>query len=271
MIEKALPVQIVLKEGPVIIRSLNGAQVNAAYDLWNDIIASEFFPPNTDSAFYILSLAKPVSQPAEVRKVEAELIKALELLATVWPFSGGSFMILETRKVTQTPRHESNAKEIETELLARQGLRHVKSSFTAGYEILATYLQPPLATAVHLAKAMLNDPPLGKLLEYHQRAWVEYYSRQRTDRSSWFIHLYKIRDLLAKVYGGEVQTRSRLGISKDGWSFFGAILNNNDLRHAEISGIAPTVARQDVDRLYRLARDWIRTHLVNQGLLVVSV
>lgn len=271
MTENVLPVQIVLKEGPIIIRSLNGAQVNAAYDLWNNIIASEFFPPNTDSAFYILSLAKPVSQAAEVRKVEVELIKALELLATTWPFSGGSFMIPETHEVTQIPRHESNAKEIETELLAREGLRHVESSFTANYGVIATYLQPPLATASNLAKAILNDPPLGKLLEYHQRAWVEYYSRRRTDRSSWFIHLYKIRDFLAKVYGGEVQTQSRLGISKDDWSFFGTILNNNDLRHAEISGTAPSVAHQDVDRLYRLARDWIRTHLVNQRLPVVSV
>ena len=100
---------------------------------------------------------------------------------------------------------------------------------------------------------------------------MEYYSRQRTDRSSWFIHLYKIRDFLAKIDGGEVQARSRLSISKGEWSFFGAILNNNDLRHAEISGTAPSVVRQDVDRLYRLARDWIRTHLVNQGLPVVSV
>src|SRR5437763_1614402 len=77
MTEKVPPVRIVRKDGPVIIRSLNGAQVNAEYDLWNDIVASEFFPPNVDSAFYVLSLEKSVTQAAEVRVIEAELVKAL--------------------------------------------------------------------------------------------------------------------------------------------------------------------------------------------------
>src|SRR5438093_2584523 len=126
MTEGAPSVRIVLKEGPVVIRSLNGAGINAEYDLWDDIVASESFPSNVDSAFYILSLEKPVAQVGEVWTVEAKLVNALELLATAWPFSGGSFIILETHEVAQTPRYESNAKEIEIILLVREGLRHVE-------------------------------------------------------------------------------------------------------------------------------------------------
>jgi len=270
MTEKPLPVRIVLNEGPVIIRSLNGTRVSAEYDLWDGIVASEFFPPSVASAFYVLSLEKCVDRATEVRIVEAQLIKALELLATAWSFSGGSFMILETREVNRTSRHESNAKQVEAELLAREGLRHVERSFTTNLEVLATYLQPPLATAVHLVRAMRDNPPLGKLLGYHQRAWLEYYARQRTERSSWFIDLYKAQDVLKKIYGKN-KVKSRLGIANDDWSFFELVLNNNDLRHAEISGTAPAVGRQDVDRVYRLARTWIRTHLVSQGLPVVAV
>jgi hypothetical protein len=53
-------VEIVLKEGPVLIPSLAGSGVNRTFPLWNDISASEFFPPNVQSAFYILSLQKLV-------------------------------------------------------------------------------------------------------------------------------------------------------------------------------------------------------------------
>jgi hypothetical protein len=270
MTEKALPVRIVLKEGPVIIQSLKGAGVRAEYDLWDGIVASELFPPNVDCAFYVLSLEKSVTRATEARMVEAELAHALELLATAWSFSGGSFLLLETREVNRTSRYESTGKDVETELLAREGFRHVESRLTATFEVLATYLRPPLATATHLAKAMRDNSPLRKLLGYHQRAWVEYYCRQRTERSSWFIDLYKTQDALKNIYGKR-KVKSRLGISNDDWSFFETILNNNDLRHAEIIGTAPAVARQDVDRLYGLAQAWIRTHLVSRGLPVVPV
>jgi len=97
-------------------------------------------------------------------------------------------------------------------------------------------------------------------------AWVGYYRRPRSDRSSWFIDLYKVRDLLKKLYGGEPAAKAHLGITDADWAFFGRILNNNDLRHAEITGVAPPVAQRDVDDLYRLARTWTRSHLKAVGL-----
>jgi hypothetical protein len=194
-------------------------------------------------------------------------------LAAAWPFSGGGFIILETRKVPHAPRYESNAKEIETALLcqARQGFRDGAARFHLIHEDIATYRQPPLATAVRLAKVMRENPALNSLLSYHQQACVEYYHPQRAKRPSWFIDLYKVREVLKEIYAGEAKAQSVLNISNEDWRFFGRILNNYDLRHAKVSGIAEAVLAQDVDRLYRLARSWIQTHLLSQDLPVVPV
>jgi hypothetical protein len=262
------PVRIVLKEGPVILRSLNGAGVNMKYALWNGIVASDFFPPGVDSAFYVLSLEKMVAHSTEVEVVEAELITSLNFLALAWPFSGGSFMVPESRNEAGAPRYESNAQQVGNEQLAREGLRPVKQIATIGFETLANYLQPPLATASRLAVAMRDKPVLGKLLQYHQQAWVEYYYRSRIESPSWFIDLYKIREVLGTIYGGESKTRNDLSISNNDWKYFGSILNNNDLRHAEVCGEVPPVKRPEVDRLYELARLWIQAHLVRAGLPV---
>ena len=114
----------------------------------------------------------------------------------------------------------------------------------------------------------MNEPGLRGLLAYHQAAWVGYYGRAKSDRSSWFIDLYKVRDLLTKLYEGEETAKAKLGIAQSDWSFFGKILNNNDLRHAEVAGVVPQIAEEDVRRLYRLARAWTRSHLQASGLSV---
>ncbi|MFI5247316.1 MAG: hypothetical protein ACHQWV_02045 [Nitrospirales bacterium] len=259
-------VEIVLKEGPVLIPSLAGSGIDRIYPLWNGMSASEFFPPNVESAFYVLSLRKPVSEPDEVSFVEDELVSTLQLLAMAWPFSGGSFMVLDSRDVVASGRFQSNVERVRSELFASGGKRMVSSSMVTSYEILATYERPPLDVATIVAKAATNDYGLRKLLVYHQAAWVGYHLRARSDRSSWFIDLYKVRDLLKKLHGGEEATKARLAIVDGDWSFFGRILNTNDLRHAEVTGVVPKVAQKEVDRLYRLARTWTRSHLRAVGL-----
>ncbi|HEV8722742.1 MAG TPA: hypothetical protein VGW77_19165 [Candidatus Binatia bacterium] len=262
-------IEIVLKEGPVRIRSLTGAGVDKTYPLWGEISASEFLPPNIESAFYVLSLRKRGPRPGEVAEVDCELVSALRLLATAWPFSSGSFMVLDSRDALVSPRFESNAERVRSDLLASAGKKMACSPVTIAYETLATYNSPPLDVASVVAKAATNDYGLRRLLGYHQTAWVGYYGRARSDRSSWFIDLYKVRDLLKKLYGGGKAAKAQLGIVDSDWSFFGQILNNNDLRHAEVAGVIPAVAKEDVDRLYRLARTWTRSHLKVSGLPIL--
>jgi hypothetical protein len=133
----------------------------------------------------------------------------------------------------------------------------------------ATYHNPPLQLASAIATAAISNASLRRLPAYHHAAWAGYYGRSTRDRSSWFIDLYKVRDLFVKLYRRQKVVRERLGISADDWSFFETTLNTNDLRHAELTGVLPTLNEQDVTRLYALARDWIKSHLRVLGLATV--
>jgi hypothetical protein len=279
MLNPPLPVRIVFKDGPVVIQSLNGAAVSALYDLWDGIGASEFFPPNVDSAFYVLTVEKlvrdvtteprerraPDEPSASVRRAERALIRALELLAAAWPFSGGSVLCLEASEVNRAPRYKSNATEVDAELLARMEHKPVAVDVPLGVLTTGTYRQPPLRTAVTLAKAMCKKPRLLRLLTYYQQAVVH---RQSLERPTWFIDLYKVCDVIGEIHNGRMTAPSKLGIEQHDWDGFKGILNNNDLRHAVTSGTAPEVASADVDRVYDLAHSWIRLQLLSLHLPV---
>jgi hypothetical protein len=168
---KADPIQveIVCKEGPVVIPSLDMKGIDAKYELWNDMFGSEFFPAKVESASYVLTLSKGVCHSSDVWGVEGELHAALKLLSRAWPFSGGSFFIIETYEVLKKDRRESNAKDVEKNLLAREDRHPISTTATMHFESLATYSQPPLAIASQLAKAMNRNHALAKLLEYTKR------------------------------------------------------------------------------------------------------
>src|SRR5438128_3360407 len=146
-----IPVEIVLKEGPVLIPALGRSGVDATHALWNGMSASEFFPPETDSAFYVLSLRKPVGDSIKVGEAEAELVSALQLLSAAWPFCGGSFMVLESREVVTAARFQSNASTVRDQLLAQRGERSITASATLAYESAATYRLAPLKGASTIA------------------------------------------------------------------------------------------------------------------------
>jgi hypothetical protein len=262
-------IKIESKQGPAIISSLNGMGISATHALWADISAMEFFPSGVDSAYYVVTLSKSVSKSVDVAKVESELIEALTFLAWAWPFCGGTFMVTNTAQVLRTPTHTSNSIEVKEELLTAEGVRSVFKSFTADACVLATYSRPPLESATEVAKMMHVDRGLARLMEYHHMAWSDYSTGRQ--RASWFINLYKVRDFLFKVYGRQVKkTRANLHISKNDWDFVGKILNNHDLRHAEVTGAAPPVPEAKVARLFELAREWIRFYLQTKNLPVTA-
>jgi hypothetical protein len=96
-----------------------------------------------------------------------------------------------------------------------------------------------------------------------------------SDGASWFISLHKVRELLAIIYGNgkrasAKKAMSALGISKPQWDDFGNILNNNDLRHAEISGTAPPISAETQDKLYRTALCWVASYLRTKGLPAIG-
>jgi hypothetical protein len=259
--DETADVRLSVTEGPVIIRGLDGAGVNATHALWDGIVASERFPPEPPDAVasganYVLTLKKGVDHWNDVRRAEAELTKASLMLAAAWPFAGGSYMTLSTREVIYSPRFESNAAEVERIILERCGIAGVTTVTSAPTSWSATYSQPPLCLAARIAQLMHSDFRTQRLLFYHQGAVIE------RGHSSWFISLYKVRDFLCKLYGEREQaTKKALNITSVDWKYFGRILNNNDLRHAEISGNVPSISNNEIDKLYRLARCWVASYL----------
>ncbi len=262
----SLIVRISLQDGPVQVLSLNASGVRNSYPLWDGITASESFPEKVESAYFVVTLEKAASDAAEVPVAEDELIRALRILATAWPFSGGAFLGVETRTIAIHQRFESNARAVEDELLARRGLNRVIQGATLGVATSATYREPPLRIAAEIAKNAISNAALRKLLQYYHRACGEYYQYSHCEYSSWFTSLYKVRDALSLLYGKSATTAVN-GPPSD-WDFFGRLLNNNDLRHAELTGRLPTIPRADVDRLYAIAWRWIVAYLLSQGLPV---
>jgi hypothetical protein len=79
------------------------------------------------------------------------------------------------------------------------------------------------------------------------------------------VDLYKVRDQLQILHNRDAQ--AKLLIKKDDWSFFGRVLNTNGLRHAVDNHKLVPVSRDEVDKLFALARQWLVTHLNLEGLL----
>jgi hypothetical protein len=195
----------------------------------------------------------------EVRPAEADLTKALLMLAAAWPFAGGSYMTLDTSEVIYSPRFESNAADLERTMMARSGLANVARDGRAPVGWSTTYSQPPLCLAARIARLMYSDPDdTGRLLFYHQKAVIE------RAHSSWFISLFQVRDFFSEKYKRDEVAREILGnITLGRWRFFGTKLG--PLRHGGDSG-AQSVSTEDMNELYALAVSWVASYLRTKGI-----
>jgi hypothetical protein len=93
----------------------------------------------------------------------------------------------------------------------------------------------------------------------------KYYYDGIVDREKWYIHLYKVRDVLRKILGKN-QWRDVLSIEQSDLSDFEKILNNNDLRHADVSAIKVEVPEEKITIAKELARTWVEAYLLHLGL-----
>lgn len=108
------------------------------------------------------------------------------------------------------------------------------------------------AELAELAAKYIHDPVAAALLKS--------YGAAINDPSNELTHLYEIRDALSKKFGGDEGARSALGISRNEWSRFGKLANDDplyegrhrgqnvgQLRHAteselnEVRGVAQTM------------------------------
>jgi hypothetical protein len=153
----------------------------------------------------------------------------------------------------------------ERELLASGGLSPRSSDASISIDRLGSYCCPPLVHAIEIARTMRSEYLTGQLVKYYHEARL---NQPKLDEASWFVNLYKVRDLLQKLYGGGKQARMALSISHKEWKNFGDLLNNHDFRHAERTGKAPPVSPVAIDEAYATARRWVVAYLKTKGLTI---
>ena len=239
------------------IPSLSGRGADNEVPLWDGIVGREVFPSTEESASYQLTLKKRAARAGEVCKVEAELEKALNKLSHVWHFAGGTMLIPEKTMRQQKELYVSNAKQVEEKLLCMEGMKMVYKDFSYGRNIKNAYRCTPLAHAKLLCEKVADNIKLQKLLKYYYDGIV--------DGEKWYIHLYKVRDVLRKILGKN-QWRDVLSIEQSDLSDFKKILDNNDLRHADVSAIEVEVPEEEITRVKNLARTWVEAYLRHLGL-----
>lgn len=250
-----------IKEGPISFKTPQPEGVNNKYELWEGIIGEETFPKTTGSAYYILSLRKTVEKSNEVDDVDKLLKDAGKSLAQVWQFASGSRMSLERVVVTRITNEnlESNVNEVKETLLEKESLKQVASIGTVAFESCATYYHPPLKIAIELCLMARKNENLKKLFEYHYKTHV--------DSSEWYIHLYKIREVLVKnIFGNGKYVKSSLDISNNQWSDFGKILDNDDLRHApKPVNYSQSVSFSEIEYAKKLGYIFVKSYLKHLG------
>ena len=107
------------------------------------------------------------------------------------------------------------------------------------------------------AKGSKRDPLLAKL--------IESYGRAVNNPDHEFYHLYEVREALVKEFETGAKARETLGISKDGWSRFGKLMNDPDIKQGRHLGkntgnVRPATA-SEVKECRELARMMIFAYL----------
>lgn len=246
------------------VESSEGKGVDVGIGLWNGIRAVEYFPPIEGSAFYVLTLHKPVQTAEGVDAIEGELKAALLALRRVWQFSGGARLATEQARLHRTEAYESNAEAVRNRLLVAKGQTHVASYTSIPFEVVAGYRCMPLRNAMALATLARSDVRIARLFEYYDDVW---------NKPEWYVALYKVREVLQELGGGaEKSAQTAFSISSTDWSWFGKILNNYDLRHAPKSqslNLSAEPSREDVEKVKQMGRSWIKAFIATTGVALV--
>jgi len=246
-----------VQQGPVRILSLDGRGTCNEFEYGNEIVIREEFPGVEGSAFYFLTLERPVTDADEISSSDEKLRGALQRLTEVWEFAGGSLLGNPQRQrllSATLPPFETNTEEVERNILAAEGLKKVSRTATVPIAWSATYNRMPLETAIKLCRRADKDQHLRRLFQYYHwaRIWEE----------RWFVDLYKVRDVLKRKFGNVNKVRDDLGISYWQWRKFGKTLNNYDLRHAISTPDGnESISKAEIDACRKTARQWIELYL----------
>lgn len=242
----------------VTINCINGEGLSKSYELSNGIEANEYFPKTQGSAFYILTLSKNILDYDKANQAYSSIKQVLLQLAHVWPFACGFRLGLEEVEYIRnlSPDVETNFSEIKSE-----NLSSATSNIGLSFESVASYPYAPLVNAVILLREVYNNEDLELILKYYYETFI--------DKKTWFIDLYKIRDMLQskRLFGNAKFAKTELNISNKDWKDFGKILNSYDLRHASNPKNKQIhLPLKDIEKVKSIGRKFIQNYLCYLGL-----
>jgi hypothetical protein len=85
------------------------------------------------------------------------------------------------------------------------------------------------------------------------------------DPENELVYLYEIRDALCSRFGGEASARDQLGVSREAWSRFGRLCNDEPLRQGRHRGKATGDLRHateaELAEARRIAREMIEAYM----------
>lgn len=92
------------------------------------------------------------------------------------------------------------------------------------------------------------------------------YSSSVSDPNNELVYLYEIRDAIAKEFGGEINSRSKLNITKKEWSYFGLIANKKPLlqgRHrGNNAGVLRDAEVSELGAIRKIASKMVENYLI---------
>jgi hypothetical protein len=93
------------------------------------------------------------------------------------------------------------------------------------------------------------------------RSLLQSYSRAVSDPGNELVHLYEIRDALAKHFGGEGEARTALRISKTEWQRLGSLANAEPLEQGRHRGKHPdgrrSATQTELQEVRQIVHRWI--------------
>jgi len=104
-----------------------------------------------------------------------------------------------------------------------------------------------------VAPKVEESPELDSMLDSYGQSVVE--------PGNELVHLYEVRDALAKHYGGQSEAQAALGIPSAEWSRVGRLANVEPVEQGRHRGKHPTTRRQateqELDEVRTIVRSWI--------------
>lgn len=235
---------------------------NSFKEIKSRISFKETFPLTENEGKYSLEISKVVEDQRDLYKAKNIIIPMFFKIASFWHIAGGSQKLQNKYYSKEELNYSDNFDEINQAFMEKLGSTRVYNSINLPASNISTYKCLPLKNALDIYDLYQIDSSTGLILDFYNQSLQDY--------SAWYAHLYKIKEIL-QVEFGDIDTHGNrvkyekilgdtLGIPSNEFNEFGKLLNNKeDTRHFKVN--EEKISRDEKEKLFQIARDWIRKYI----------